>query len=286
MTNDRPKKVPGQQQEWPGSDADLNPQADHGADSWTGRGRLEGKRTVVTGGDSGIGRAIAAAFAKEGADLVIAHLPQEEDDAMKTAELVAAQGRSATLHSTDLRTAEANQELADVAVEHMGGVDILICNAAYQMTHDELLDFPDDQIERTFETNVFGPFWLIKALAPQLEDGGTIIVTTSVQAYAPTDHLLDYAATKAALNNLVVNLAQELGPKGTRVNAVAPGPIWTPLIPATMAKDKVEGFGSDTPLGRPGQPIEVAAAYVFLASDEASYVSGTVLGVTGGKPVF
>lgn len=286
MTNDRPKKVPGQQQEWPGSDADLNPQADHGADSWTGRGRLEGKRTVVTGGDSGIGRAIAVAFAKEGADLVIAHLPQEEDDAMKTAELVAAQGRSATLHSTDLRTAEANQELADVAVEHMGGVDILICNAAYQMTHDELLDFPDDQIERTFETNVFGPFWLIKSLAPQLADGGTIIVTTSVQAYAPTDHLLDYAATKAALNNLVVNLAQELGPKGTRVNAVAPGPIWTPLIPATMAKDKVEGFGSDTPLGRPGQPIEVAAAYVFLASDEASYVSGTVLGVTGGKPVF
>ena len=286
MTNDRPKKVPGQQQEWPGSDGDLNPQADHGADSWTGRGRLEGKRTVVTGGDSGIGRAIAVAFAKEGSDLVIAHLPQEEDDAMKTAELVAAQGRSASVHATDLRTAEANQELADVAVEHMGGVDILICNAAYQMTHDELLDFPDDQIERTFETNVFGPFWLIKALAPQLEDGGTIIVTTSVQAYAPTDHLLDYAATKAALNNLVVNLAQELGPKGTRVNAVAPGPIWTPLIPATMAKDKVEGFGSDTPLGRPGQPIEVAAAYVFLASDEASYVSGTVLGVTGGKPVF
>ena len=143
-----------------------------------------------------------------------------------------------------------------------------------------------EQLERTFATNVLGPFWLVQALAPQLADGGCVIVTTSVQAYSPSDHLLDYAATKAALNNLVVNLAQELGPKGTRVNAVAPGPIWTPLIPATMSPEKVEGFGSDTPLGRPGQPVEVAAAYVFLASDEASYVSGTVLGVTGGKPVF
>ena len=161
---------------------------------------------------------------------------------------------------------------------------MLVCNAAYQMTHDQLGDFPTEQIERTFATNVFGPFWLIQALAPELEDGGSVLVTTSVQAYSPSDHLLDYAATKAALNNLVVNLAQELGAKGTRVNAVAPGPIWTPLIPATMGSDKVEGFGADTPLGRPGQPVEVAAAYVFLASDEASYVSGTVLGVTGGKP--
>lgn len=172
------------------------------------------------------------------------------------------------------------------AVTELGGVDVLVCNAAYQMAHDSLAEYPPEQLERTVATNILGTFWLIQALAPEMKDGGCVIVTTSVQAYAPSEQLLDYAATKAALNNLVVNLAQELGPKGIRVNAVAPGPIWTPLIPATMAPEKVKGFGSDTPLGRPGQPVEVAAAYVFLASDEASYISGTVLGVTGGKPVF
>ena len=282
---DRPEQVPAQQQDWPGSDAELRPPADHGAESWTGRGRLSGKRAVVTGGDSGIGRAVAIAFAREGADVLIAHLPQEEADARATAEAIG-DGSTVVLHAADLRTAAANRELAERAVSELGGVDVLVCNAAYQMAHDELADFPPEQLERTFATNVLGPFWLVQALAPQLEGGGSVVVTTSVQAYSPSDHLLDYAATKAALNNLVVNLAQELGPKGTRVNAVAPGPIWTPLIPATMAPEKVEGFGSDTPLGRPGQPVEVAAAYVFLASDEASYVSGTVLGVTGGKPVF
>jgi NAD(P)-dependent dehydrogenase (short-subunit alcohol dehydrogenase family) len=281
----RPADVPAQQQQWPGSDAELDPQADHGARSWTGRDRLRGKRAVVTRGDSGIGRAVAIAFAREGADVLVAHLPEEEPDARSTKELAGNDTR-VVLHAADLRTPEANRELAQRAVAELGGVDVLVCNAAFQMTHDELADFPPEQLERTFATNVLGPFWLVQALAPQLEDGGSIIVTTSVQAYAPSDHLLDYAATKAALNNLVVNLAQELGPRGTRVNAVAPGPIWTPLIPATMPPEKVEGFGSDTPLGRPGQPVEVAAAYVFLASDEASYVSGTVLGVTGGKPVF
>ena len=282
---DRPEQVPAQQQDWPGSDAELTPPADHGSESWTGRGRLSGKRAVVTGGDSGIGRAVAIAFAREGADVLIAHLPQEEADARATAEAIG-DGSTVVLHAADLRTAAANRELADRAVTELGGVDVLVCNAAYQMAHDELADFPPEQLEQTFATNVLGPFWLVQALAPHLEEGGSVVVTTSVQAYSPSDHLLDYAATKAALNNLVVNLAQELGPKGTRVNAVAPGPIWTPLIPATMAPEKVEGFGSDTPLGRPGQPVEVAAAYVFLASDEASYVSGTVLGVTGGKPVF
>ena len=281
-----PEQVPSQQQEWPGSDAELHPPADHGQTSWTGRDRLRGKRAVVTGGDSGIGRAVAVAFAKEGADVLVAHLPQEADDAAETARLVSAEGRRAVTHEADLRTAEANQALARHAVDALGGVDVLVCNAAFQMAHDDLSRFPPEQVERTFATNVFGPFWLVQALAPELEDGGSVIVTTSVQAYSPSDHLLDYAATKAALNNLVVNLAQELGTRGTRVNAVAPGPIWTPLIPATMAPEKVEGFGSDTPLGRPGQPVEVAAAFVFLASDEASYVSGTVLGVTGGKPIF
>ena len=283
---ERPEKVPQQQQDWPGSDSRLTPRADHGVTSWTGRGRLTGKRALITGGDSGIGRAVAVTFAKEGADVLIAHLPEEDEDAGATADLVRAEGRRVVRHAGDLRTAEAARDLAKKAVEELGGVDVLVCNAAYQMTHDALREFPPEQIERTFATNVFGPFWLVQALAPQLEDGGSVLVTTSVQAYSPSDHLLDYAATKAALNNLVVNLAQELGPKGTRVNAVAPGPIWTPLIPSTMGPDKVEGFGSDTPLGRPGQPVEVAAAFVFLASDEASYVSGTVLGVTGGKPVF
>ena len=291
----RTDQVPDQQQQWPGSDAALTPQADHGANSWTGRDRLRGKRAVITGGDSGIGRGHrrglrhraggALTFVREGADVLVGHLPQEEEDARTTAEL-AGDDAKVVLHAADLRTAEANRALAERAVAELGGVDVLVCNAAFQMAHDELADFEPEQLERTFSTNVLGPFALIQAMAPQLEHGGSVIVTTSVQAYQPSDHLLDYAATKAALNNLVVNLAQELGPKGTRVNAVAPGPIWTPLIPATMPLDKVEGFGADVPLGRPGQPVEVAAAYVFLASDEASYVSGTVLGVTGGKPVF
>ncbi len=281
----RTVEVPAQQQQWPGSDAELTPPADHGAESWTGRDRLRGKRAVVTGGDSGIGRAVAIAFAREGAEVVITHLPEEEDDARTTARLAGADSR-VVLHAADLRTPQANRELAERAVAELGGVDVLVCNAAFQMAQEDLADFAPEQLERTFATNVLGPFWLVQALAPQLADGGSVIVTTSVQAYSPSDNLIDYAATKAALNNLVVNLAQDLGPQGIRVNAVAPGPIWTPLIPATMAPEKVEGFGSDTPLGRPGQPVEVAAAYVFLASDEASYVSGTVLGVTGGKPVF
>ncbi|MFQ6171594.1 SDR family oxidoreductase [Oryzobacter sp. R7] len=280
-------QLPRQQQEWPGTPRELDPPADHGETSWRGRDRLGGRRALVTGGDSGIGRAVALAFAREGADVAIAHLPQESDDAEVTAELVRAEGRRAELLPGDLRTFEANRDLARAAVEALGGVDVLVCNAAFQMTHDAVEEFPPDQVERTFATNVFSPFWLVRELADELSsNGGSVIVTTSIQAYQPSDHLLDYAATKAALNNLVVNLAQELGPRGVRVNAVAPGPIWTPLIPATMSPEKVESFGADTPLGRPGQPVEVAAAFVFLASDEASYVSGTVLGVTGGKPVF
>lgn len=278
--------IPAQTQTWPGTVAALDPQPDHGETSWTARGRLEAKRALVTGGDSGIGRAVALTFAKEGADVAITHLPEEGPDAQETARLVEQTGRRCLAIAADLRTEEENQRVADEAVRELGGLDILICNAAYQMTFDEVEKFPGKQIERTFATNVFSPFWLVQQLADELEDGGVVLVTTSVQAYQPSEHLLDYAATKAALNNLVVNLASDLGPRGIRVNAVAPGPIWTPLIPATMATDKVEGFGSTTPLGRAGHPVEVAAAYVFLASDEASYVSGTVLGVTGGKAVF
>lgn len=278
---------PPQQQTWPGSTAELDPPADHGEESWVGRDRLVGKRALVTGGDSGIGRAVALTFAREGADVVVAHLPEEQEDADRTVALVRDEGRRGESVALDLRTAEANRDLAVRAVELLGGLDVLVCNAAFQMTHERLEDFPPEQLERTFATNVFSPFWLVRELAGTLaESGGSVVVTTSIQAVQPSDHLLDYAATKAALDNLVVNLAQELGERGVRVNAVAPGPIWTPLIPATMSPEKVASFGQDTPLGRAGQPVEVAAAYVFLASDEARYVSGTVLGVTGGKPVF
>lgn len=277
--------IPAQNQDWPGTVADLDPTPDHG-ESWQGRDRLAGKRALITGADSGIGRAVAAIFAAEGADVAVAYLPEEEDDAQETKKLVEAKGRRAVLLPGDLRTPEANVETAKKAVKELGGLDVLVPNAAYQMTHDDITDFPDDQIERTFATNVFSPFWLVKHLADDLGSGGSVIITTSVQAVNPSEHLLDYASTKAALNNMVVNMASELGPRGIRVNGVAPGPIWTPLIPATMAADKVKGFGSDTPLGRAGQPVEVAAAFVFLASDEASYVSGTILGVTGGKAVF
>ncbi|GGK72620.1 glucose 1-dehydrogenase [Ornithinimicrobium pekingense] len=287
MTRPDLTSIPGQTQEWPGTVGELEPAPDHGEESWTGRERLSGRRALVTGGDSGIGRAVAITFAKEGAQVAVAHLPEEEADAQRTKELVEQAGGTAHLFAVDLRDLEANRQLARDAVQALGGLDVLVANAAYQMTHDTLEEFPPEQVERTFATNVFSPFWLVRELASELEgNGGSVVITTSVQAYSPSDHLLDYAATKAALNNLVVNLAAELGPRGIRVNAVAPGPIWTPLIPATMAADKVEGFGSDTPLGRAGHPVEVAAAYVFLASDEASYVSGTVLGVTGGKPVF
>ena len=280
-------EIPAQTQDWPGTTAALDPTPDHGEESWVGRGRLTGRRVLVTGGDSGIGRAVAVTFAKEGARVVLTHLAEEAEDAASAVAAVEAAGGEAVAVEADLRTPEAVDALVRRVRDELGRLDVLVANAAYQMSHDRLEDFPPEQVERTFATNVFSVFWLVRELAGDLEDsGGSVAVTTSVQAYQPSDHLLDYAATKAALTNLVVNLAQELGPRGVRVNAVAPGPIWTPLIPATMAPEKVEGFGSDTPLGRVGQPVEVAAAFVFLASEEASYVSGTVLGVTGGKPVF
>ncbi|MFC4553725.1 SDR family oxidoreductase [Georgenia faecalis] len=280
-------EIPAQTQQWPGETAALDPAPDHGETSYTGRERLVGKRALITGGDSGIGRATAIAYAKEGADVAIAFLPQENDDAEETRRQVEAAGRTCVLLPTDQRTEEANVELARKAIDALGGIDIVVSNAAFQMAQPGgIEDFPAGQIERTFTTNVFATFWLVKALVPHLQEGASIIITTSIQAFQPSEPLLDYAATKAALNNLMVNLAAQLGPRGIRVNAVAPGPIWTPLIPATMPPEKVESFGEQTPLGRVGQPIEVATAFVYLGSDEASYVSGTVLGVTGGQPVF
>lgn len=278
--------IPAQSQEWPGRTSAMDPVPDHGERSWVARDRLTGKRALVTGGDSGIGRATAIAFAKEGADVAISYLPQEQEDAEETRSQVEAAGRSCHLIAADVRSSEEAKRVATEAIEALGGLDVLVSNAAYQMAQPDLESFPDDQLERTFQTNMFATFWLVQAVTPHLKPGSTILITTSIQAFSPSEPLLDYAATKAALNNYMVNLAAMLGPKGIRVNAVAPGPIWTPLIPATFDEDKVKDFGSDTPLGRAGQPKEVAAAYVFLASDEASYVSGTVLGVTGGKPVF
>lgn len=279
-------QIPAQEQAWPGTDAELSPRPEHGARGWTARDRLTGKKALVTGGDSGIGRAIAVTYAAEGASVVIAHLEEEQADADETCRLITEAGGSAVAIAADLREHQACVDLAARAVEELGGLDILVCNAGYQMAQDSLEGFSPDQLQRTFATNFFSTFWLAQELTPHLTGGGAMLVTTSIQAYQPSDHLLDYAATKAALNNFVVNLAAELGPRGVRVNAVAPGPIWTPLIPSTFTGDKVEGFGSDTPLGRAGHPVEVAAAFVFLGSDEASYISGTVLGVTGGKPVF
>ncbi len=278
------KNLPEQTQEWPGRTDDLQPVPDHGETSYTGRGRLEGKRALVTGGDSGIGRATAIAFAKEGADVAIAYLPQEQDDAEETRTHIEAAGRRAVLIATDQRTEQANVELAQQAVDALGGLDILVNNAGYQMAQESLADITDEQLRQTYETNIFAMFNLTKAVLPHLGEGASIINCSSIQAVDPSDTLLDYASTKAAINNFTVNLATQVGERGIRVNAVAPGPIWTPLQPAT--KPSVKDFGMNAPLGRPGQPIEVATAFVYLASDEASYVSGTVLGVTGGKPVF
>lgn len=286
MTRAKLTRIQGQTQEHPGTIADLQPAPDHGETSWVGRDRLPGRRVLITGGDSGIGRATAIAMAREGASVAIAYLPEEQTDAEDTKAVIEAEDGTCHLLPADLTSLEENQEVARRALEVLGGLDVLIPNAAFQMTYPSLEEFPLEQIEHSYAVNVFSPFWLIHTLAGDLEEGGCIIVTTSVQAYDPSQDLLDYASTKAALNNLVVNLAQELGPRGIRVNAVAPGPIWTPLIPSTMPEERVTGFGADTPLGRAGHPIEVAAAYVFLASEEASYVSGTVLGVTGGRPVF
>ena len=280
------KNIPEQQQEWPGHTAGMDPQPDHGETSYTGRDRLVGKNALITGGDSGIGRATAIAFAKEGADVAIVHLPQEQQDAEETRNQVQQAGRTCLLIAADLRTEEACRQVAEQAIEGLGSLDVLVNNAGFQMAQDSLADISEEQLHRTFATNVFPLFLLTKALLPHLKEGSSVINCTSIQAFEPSETLLDYASTKAAINNATVNLAAELGPKGVRVNAVAPGPIWTPLQPATQPPEKVEGFGSGTPLGRAGQPIEVATAFVYLASDEASYVSGTVLGVTGGKPVF
>ncbi|MDQ1710416.1 MAG: hypothetical protein QOG49_1801 [Frankiaceae bacterium] len=267
----------------PGRTDEMDVTPDHGETSYRGSGRLEGKRALITGGDSGIGRAVAIAFAREGADVLISYLEAEEEDAQETAAWVKDAGRTAVTVAGDIQEEAHCRSLVDRALADLGGLDILVNNAAHQMSIDGLEALTTEQLERTFRTNVFAMIWLCQAALPHLAPGATIINTASVQAYQPSPPLLDYAATKAAIVNFSKNLAQELAERGIRVNAVAPGPIWTPLIPATMDRDKVEGFGDDTPLGRAGQPAELAPAYVFFASQESSYVTGEVLGVTGGR---
>ncbi|KQY59807.1 NAD(P)-dependent oxidoreductase [Aeromicrobium sp. Root495] len=280
---------PEQQQEPPGSTEAMDPVPDHGEESYRGDGRLEGKVALITGGDSGIGRAVALAYAREGADIAFTYLSEEREDADTTASLVESAGRRVVALEADLRESSVCDEVVRQTVEQLGGLDVLVNNAGYQMARQESIqDITDERLDRTFKTNLYALFWLVRAAEPHLKERrGCIINNASIQAYEPSTSLLDYASTKAAINNVTVNLAAQLGPDGVRVNAVAPGPIWTPLQPATQPAEKVAAFGEDTPLGRAGQPAEVAPAFVFLASErDASYVSGTVLGVTGGKPVF
>jgi hypothetical protein len=283
-----PTSFPPQQQTPPGLTAPMKPTPDHGEDSYVGHGLLTGRKALITGGDSGIGRAVAIAFAREGADVAIVHLPEEQEDADATAALVRDAGVACVSLAVDLRDEAAARGAVTDAVSGLGGLDILVNNAGYQMARrSSVADITTEDLDRTFKTNLYALFWVTQTALEHLGRGGVIINNSSIQAYQPSESLLDYAATKAAINNVTVNLASELGSRGIRVNAVAPGPIWTPLQPATQPEAKIETFGSDTPLGRAGQPAEVAPAFVFLAAESTgSYVSGTVLGVTGGKAVF
>jgi NAD(P)-dependent dehydrogenase (short-subunit alcohol dehydrogenase family) len=272
-----------QEQEQPGLTGPTDPTPDHGESTYEGSGRLAGRRALITGGDSGIGRAVAIAFAREGADVAIVHLPEEQEDADSTLELVRAAGRTGISIAGDVQDEMFCRAAVDGALAELGGVDILVLNAAYQKNRDGIETIETAEFDRVFRTNLYSMMWITGALVPRLEPGASIISTTSIQAFNPSPGLIDYAMTKAAQVAFTKALAEELGPKGIRVNAVAPGPIWTPLIPATSWPDKLPTFGQDTPLGRAGQPAELAAAYVLLASDDASYISGAILPVTGGK---
>jgi len=273
-----------QQPEQPGLTEPMDPAPDHGESSWTGRGRLQGRRALITGGDSGIGRAVAVAFAREGADVAIVHLPEEAEDAAETGRLVEEAGRRFHAMALDLTEEQSCIDAVAGAVEQLGGIDVLVNNAAYQRQRDGIEHMQVAEVDRVFRTNLVAAIVLAREAVPHMGPGASIISTTSIQAQEPSPGLLDYAMTKAALVAYTEALAQELGERGIRVNAVAPGPIWTPLIPATDFPDeKVEQFGQDTPLGRAGQPVELVGAYVYLASEEASYVSGAVVPVTGGR---
>lgn len=276
---------PEQQQQPPGLQTRMDPVPDCGEQSYRGSGRLAGKRAVITGGDSGIGRAVAIAYAREGADVLIAYL-DEDSDAAEVARYVEEAGRRCVLAPGDLSDPAQCRAVIAKAVEELGGIDILVSNAAYQMTHENLEDITDEEWDYTFRLNVGAFFSLTKAALPHLSPSASIIGSSSVNSDMPSPTLAPYAATKAAIANFSASLAQLLGEKGIRVNSVAPGPIWTPLIPSTMPREKVASFGADTPLGRAGQPVELAPVYVLLASDEGSYISGARVAVTGGRPIL
>jgi NAD(P)-dependent dehydrogenase (short-subunit alcohol dehydrogenase family) len=276
---------PKQQQDPPGDQSAMTPTPDCGEESYQGSGKLTGKAAVITGGDSGIGRAVAIAYAREGADVLISYL-SEDEDARDTARYVEKAGRKAVLVRGDVSDPQHCRDIIAKAVEEFGKVDILVSNAAHQMTYQSLDEIPDDEWGYTFRTNVEAMFHLCKAAVPHMAEGSSIIGSSSVNSDMPSPTLAPYAATKAAIANFTASLAQLLGEKGIRVNSVAPGPIWTPLIPATMPEEKVESFGKDTPLGRAGQPVELSPVYVLLASDEGSYISGARIAVTGGRPIL
>jgi NAD(P)-dependent dehydrogenase (short-subunit alcohol dehydrogenase family) len=276
---------PSQSQELPGETGAMTPRPDHGEDSYEGHGQLTGKIAIITGGDSGIGRAVAIAFAREGADVIISY-DSEHEDAEATARLVRAAGRTALTVPGDIGEEAHCRALVDQAVEHFGRLDILVNNAGHQRSIPSIEDISAEEWDRTMRTNLYAMFYLSKAAVAVMEPGAAIINTSSIQSKSPSAELLAYATTKGGISNFTAGLAEMLGDRGIRVNAVAPGPIWTPLIPATMPDEKVRSFGSGTPLGRAGQPAELAPVYVLLASDAASYVTGAVVPVTGGRPML
>lgn len=274
---------PKQQQEVPGKEKEMDPKADHGEESYKGSGKLEGKKAIITGGDSGIGRAVAIAFAREGADILISYL-EEDEDARETAKYIEEAGRIAVLVKGDISVEDHCKKIISTAVEEFGQIDILVNNAAFQMSRESLQDISTEEWDYTFKTNIYAMFWLCKAAEPHMKEGSTIVNTTSINAYKPKPILLAYAATKGAIQNFTANLGQLLAEQGIRVNCVAPGPVWTPLIPATMPKEKVKAFGENTPMKRAAQPAELAPIYVLLASEDSSYMTGSTVQVTGGTP--
>ncbi|MCW3080586.1 SDR family oxidoreductase [Segetibacter sp.] len=276
---------PDQKQQPPGTESEMTPQADHGETSYKGSGKLAGRKAIITGGDSGIGRAVAIAFAREGADVLISYL-NEHDDAKETARYIQDAGRKAVLMPGDIQSEEHCKSIVNKALEEFGQLDILVNNAAYQMSHESLQEITAEEIDRTFRTNIFAMYYLCKAAEPHLKPGSTVVNTTSVNAYKPSPGLLAYAPTKGAIQNFTAALGQLWAEKGIRVNCVAPGPIWTPLIPSTMPPEKVKSFGQDVPLGRAGQPAELAPAYVLLASQDSSYMTSSTIQVTGGTPTI
>jgi NAD(P)-dependent dehydrogenase (short-subunit alcohol dehydrogenase family) len=269
----------------PGKESEMNPKADHGETSYKGSGRLKGKAAIITGGDSGIGRAVAIAFAREGADVLISYL-NEDEDAKETAYWVEKAGRKAILVPGDIGEEKHCQKIVELAVEEFGRLDILVNNAAFQKSYDDITEIPIEEWDLTFKTNIYAIFYLTKAAVPHLPKGGSIINTASINSDSPSPGLLAYATTKGAISNFTAGLAQSLAKRGIRANSVAPGPIWTPLIPSTLSQEKAKNFGKNVPFGRPGQPAELAPVYVMLASDEASYVSGAMIPVTGGEPIL